>query len=36
VVAAKGAGAKPNGDGGAANPYAANEDGSGGSVDTRA
>jgi molecular chaperone GrpE len=36
VVAAKGAGAKPNGEGGAANPYAANEDGSGGSVDTRA
>jgi molecular chaperone GrpE len=39
VVAAKaaGAGPKPNGADGAANPYAANEDdGSGGSVDTRA
>jgi molecular chaperone GrpE len=39
VVAAKGAGAKvkPDGDGAAANPYAANEDDeSGGSVDTRA
>jgi molecular chaperone GrpE len=38
VVAAKGANAGPKGDG-AANPYAANEDGddgSGGSVDTRA
>jgi molecular chaperone GrpE len=36
VVAGKGAGqAKPNGDG-SANPYAANEDGAGGSVDTRA
>ena len=39
VVAAKAAGAappKPNGADGAANPYAANEDDSGGSVDTRA
>jgi molecular chaperone GrpE len=37
VVAAKGAGAKPPGPEGAANPYASGEDdGAGGSVDTRA